>query len=171
MAKWSKSEKSWERQQGESAQAYEAFNLYLKMGTERSCRKVAQELSKSDTIIRRWSSAWSWQKRVRDYDTELARIEFAEAKKAAKEMRERQINLSVLLQKKAFDALKQLDISELTPQEILRFISEGAKLEAANRAAEAQQVAEAAGEGQQTASLADTIIAAYQRRKEAGGGD
>lgn len=169
MAKWSKSERSWERQPKESAQAYEAFNLYLKMGTERSCRKVARELSKSDTIIRRWSSAWSWQKRVRDYDTELARIEFAEAKKAAKEMRDRQINLSVLLQKKAFDALKKLDISELTPQEILRFISEGAKLEAANRATETQQTATAAGEGQQVASLADTIISAHQkRRKESG---
>ena len=116
MAKWSKSEKPWERQQGESAQAYEAFDTYLKMGTERSCRKVAQQLSKSDTIIRRWSSAWNWQKRVRDYDAELARIEFAEAKKAVKEMQERQIKLSKLLQKKAFDALKELDASELTPQ-------------------------------------------------------
>lgn len=168
MAKWSESEKSWERQPHESAQAYEAFDLYLKMGAKRSCRKVAQELSKSDTIIRRWSSTWSWQKRVRDYDAELSRIEFAEAKKAAKKMRERQINLSVLLQKKAFDALNKLDISELTPQEILRFISEGAKLEAANREAETQQTATAAGEGQQADSLADTIIAAYQKRKESG---
>ena len=84
-------------------------------------------------------------------------------------MRERQISLSVLLQKKAFDALKALDTSELTPQEILRFISEGAKLEAANRAASTQQAAEA-GE-KKAASLADTIIAAYQRRKEAGDGD
>lgn len=170
MAKRSESVKSWERQPKESAQAYEAFDLYLKMGTERSCRKVAQELSKSDTIIRRWSSAWSWQKRVRDHDTELARIEFAEAQKAVKKMRERQIQTAMLLQKKAVKALDKLKAETLTPQEILRFISEGAKLETANRAAEAQQVAEAAGEGQ-AASLADTIIAAYQRRKEAGDDD
>ena len=169
MAKWSKSEKSWERQPKESAQAYEAFDLYLKMGKERSCHKVAQELSKSDTIIKRWSSTWSWQKRVRDYEAELRRAEFEAEKKAVKEMQERQINLSVLLQKKAFNALKELDATKLTPQEILRFISEGAKLEAATRAATTQQMSAETGEGQ-AASLADTIIAAYQRRKEAGDG-
>ena len=76
---------------------------------------------------------------------------------------------AMLLQKKAVQALDELDISELTPQEILRFISEGAKLEAANRAASTQQAAEA-GE-KKAASLADTIISAYQRRKEAGDGD
>lgn len=170
MAKWSKSEKSWERQPKESAQAYEAFDLYLKMGRDRSCHKVARELSKSDTIIKRWSSTWSWQKRVRDYDAELRRAEFEAEKKAVKEMHERQINLSVLLQKKAFEALKKLDISELKPQEILRFISEGAKLETANRAETTQQIAAEAGEGQQATSLADAIIEAYQRRKEAGDG-
>ncbi len=170
MAKWSKSERSWERQPKESAQAYEAFDLYLKMGTERSCRKVAQQLSKSDTIIRRWSSAWSWQKRVRDYDAEMARMEFAEAQKAVKKMRERQIQTAMFLQKKAVQALDKLDISELTPQEILRFISEGAKLEAANRAASTQQAAEDGG-NQRAASLASAVIAAYQRRKETGDDD
>ncbi len=170
MAKWSKSERPWERQPKESAQAYEAFDLYLKMGTGRSCRKVAQELSKSDTIIRRWSSAWSWQKRVRDYDAEVARTEFAEAQRAVKKMRERQIQTAMLLQKKAVQALDKLDTSELTPQEILRFISEGAKLEDANMAASTQQAAVDGGD-QRAASLASAVIAAYQRRKETGDGD
>ena len=169
MARWSKSEKPWERQPGESAQAYEAFDTYLKMGADRSCRKVAQKLSKSDTIIRRWSSTWHWQERCRAYDNELKRQELIEAQKATKLMQERQIKTAMLLQKKAVQALDQLDISDLTPQEILRFISEGAKLEAANRAASTQQAVEAGGK--KAASLADTITAAYQRRKEAGGGD
>ncbi len=168
MAKWSKNERSWERQPKESAKAYEAFDLYLKMGAERSCQKVAQQLSKSDTIIKRWSSAWSWQQRVRDYDTELARAKFAEEKKGIREMQERQIQLSVLLQKKAFDALKELDSSVLTPQEILRFISEGAKLETMNRTASTQRVGEdgETGSGQGPASFANAVIAAYQSRKE-----
>ena len=169
MAKWSKSEKPWERQQGESAQAFEAFSAYLELGPDRSIRAVGQKLDKSRQQIGKWSSRWRWQERIRAYDNELLRQEFETEKKAAKEMRERQISLSVLLQKKAFDALKALDTSELTPQEILRFISEGAKLEAANRAVSTQQAAEA-GE-KKAASLADTIIAAYQRRKEAGDGD
>lgn len=169
MAKWGKSEKPWERQPGESPQAYEAFDTYLKMGVDRSCRKVAQELSKSDTIIKRWSSTWSWQERCRAYDNELKRKELVQAQKAVKQMQDRQIQTAMLLQKKAVQALDRLDITELTPQEILRFISEGAKLEAVNRAASTQQAVEA-GE-KKAASLADTITAAYQRRKEAGGGD
>lgn len=170
MAKWSRNEKPWERQPKESAKAYEAFDLYLKMGAERSCQKVARQLSKSDTIIKRWSSTWSWQQRVREYDAELARAKFAEAKKGVKEMQERQIHLALLLQKKAFDALKALDISALTPKEIVCFISEGAKLETMSRTASAQQTGED-GSGQGSTSFANAIIAAYQRRKEGGDDD
>lgn len=128
MAKWSKSEKSWERQPEESAQAYEAFSLYLKMGAERSLRKVEQELNKSHALIGRWSSTWSWQKRSRDYDAELRRIEFAEAQKGIKKMQQRQIQTAMLLQKKAVEALDNLRFDALTPKDILSFISEGAKL-------------------------------------------
>lgn len=45
----------WERQPGESAQAYEAFAIYRDMGSNRSLRVVAEQLSKSDTLIKRWS--------------------------------------------------------------------------------------------------------------------
>lgn len=171
MAKWSKSEKPWERQQGESTQAFEAFDLYCKMGTERSIRKVAQELGKSSTLMSRWSSAWSWQSRSREYDNELKRREFAEAQKAQKKMQERQIQTAMLLQKKAVQALDKLQVEDLAPKDILRFISEGAKLEAMNRTASTQQTAREAGDDGQTSTLADTIIAAYQRRTEGSGND
>ena len=41
----------WERQKGESAQAYEAFVLYRDLGAERSHVKVAQQLGKSLSLI------------------------------------------------------------------------------------------------------------------------
>ena len=81
MATWNKDEKAWERQPKESARAYEAFDLYLKMGPERSLRKVGQELGKSNTLISRWSSAWNWQERCRDYDNYLKRQELEEQRK------------------------------------------------------------------------------------------
>lgn len=161
MARSANSEKSWERQPKETIQAYEAFNLYLKMGEKRNVRKVAQELDKSLTLIGRWSSTWHWKQRSADYDADLRRIEYDETKKAIRKMQERQIQTAMLLQKKAVQALDKLDIENLSPQDILRFIAEGAKLEKATRQENAPTTAKEAG-----ISLADTIISAYQKRKD-----
>ena len=171
MAKWSKSEKSWERQPKETAQAFEAFDLYCKMGADRSLRRVAQELSKSETLIKRWSSNWSWQKRSRDYDNELKRQELEEQRKAVKKMQERQIQTAMLLQKKAVQALDKLQIEDLAPKDILRFISEGTKLERHTRLDSTTVAAGEAGDASASGSLADTIISAYKRRMEEGNDD
>ncbi len=168
MAKWNKAEKSWERQEKESSQAFEAFDLYLKMGEDRSLRKVAQELGKSNTLISRWSSAWSWQARVRDYDNEIKRVEFAELQKQAKAMRKRQAQTAMLLQKKAVQALDKLDISELAPKDILSFISKGAQLEREVLAESEGILAHESGADNVTSSLADTITEAYRKRMEEG---
>ncbi len=158
MAKWSKGDKPWERQQGESAQAFEAFSVYLEFGPNRSIREVGRKLDKSRQQIGKWSSRWRWQDRIRAYDNELLRQKFEAEKKVAREMRERQINLAVLLQKKAFDALRALDTSELTPQEILRFISEGAKLERETRTADVDDQRTAIVESEDTGETGDVLI-------------
>lgn len=166
MAKWNEAEKSWERQPKESSQAYQAFDLYLHMGENRSLRKVAQQLGKSSTLICRWSSAWSWQARVRDYENELKRKEFEEELKEAQKMRKRQIQTAVLLQKKAVEALSELDISELAPKDILNFISKGAQLEREMRSETANIAAKESGNDNESNSLADTIVEAYRKRME-----
>lgn len=166
MAKWS-SEKSWERQPKESVQAFEAFELYLSMGAERSLRKVAQELGKSNTLISRWSSTWSWQKRSRDYDNDLLRQKLEKQRKDNEKMQQRQIQTAMLLQKKAVEALDKLSFEDLAPKDILRFISEGAKLERETRRESTAISAKAAG-NDGASSLAETIISAYKRRMEGG---
>lgn len=167
MAKWSKGEKSWERQPRESIQAFEAFDLYCKMGADRSIRRVAKELSKSETLIKRWSSTWSWQKRSRDYDNELKRQEFEEQRKSLKKMQQRQIQTAMLLQKKAVEALDKLQFDDLKPGDILRFISEGAKLERETRQESTSTTKTEMGTpGGGGGSLADIVISAYKRRME-----
>ena len=42
----------WERQAGESYPAFEAFQKYL---TDRNYPKVAENLSKSKSLIKRWA--------------------------------------------------------------------------------------------------------------------
>ena len=81
-------------------------------------------------------------------------------------MQDRQILIASLMQQKAVEALKSLDPGSLKPGEILRFITEGAKLETASMMAKTQQTASDAGSDGQSATLADTIISSYQKRME-----
>ena len=64
----------WERQDGESAQAFEGFALYRDMGAERSLAKVAQKLGKSKALMERWSVRWQWGQRAEAWDAEFDRM-------------------------------------------------------------------------------------------------
>lgn len=61
---------AWDRRDGESVKAYRAFIAYRDLGAERSLSKVAQQLSKSETIIKRWSSQFDWVARAQAWDDE-----------------------------------------------------------------------------------------------------
>lgn len=123
----------WERQKGESEKAYEAFSIYRDMGSERTLIAVAQRLKKSRTLIDRWSARWNWQERVLAYDNELQKEAKAEAAKELKEMTKRHIGIAVTLQKKALDALKELDTKEMSPRDIREYIKMATELERLNR--------------------------------------
>lgn len=58
----------WDRQDGETDRAYEAFAIYRDMGVSRSGGRVGAELGKSSTLIDRWRSRWDWVARVALWD-------------------------------------------------------------------------------------------------------
>lgn len=62
----------------ESAQAYEAAQAYFKMGADRSLDHVAEKLSKSSQLMKRWSAQHDWVERARAYDAELAELAAAQ---------------------------------------------------------------------------------------------
>lgn len=161
MAKRTKATASWERQPNESRQAYEAFITYLKMGPKRSITKVEQELNKSRGLIGRWSSAWKWQDRSKDYDAELLRAEVEAEKEEIAKMRKRQTQTAMLMQKKAVEALNNLPTESLTPKDIKEFIKIATDLERLNRNVE-DRLSDKEVTG---TTLADTVIAAYQKRR------
>lgn len=59
---------AWDRRDKEGARAYEAFRVYCEMGAARSLASVAKKLSKSETLIARWSGQHDWVARVIAYD-------------------------------------------------------------------------------------------------------
>ena len=163
MGKWT--DKPRERQKGESAQAYEAFSIYLGMGAERSLSAVAKQLSKSLPLIKRWSREKEWQERIRAYDNDVEKQARRKAVASRKDMVDRHIGIAMQLQKKALQALKDLSVEDMTPKDIKEYIKMATDLERLNRTLEEES---AAAKDDGPTQLADTIIAAYQKRKESG---
>ena len=124
-----RTEQPWERQKGESAQAFAAFLVYLQMGVDRSLSAVGQRLGKSRALMERWSSANSWVERCRAWDNHLQR----EAKKAAiaevREMSRRHIQIAQALQGAAAKALKDRGAAIVTDKNIAAILKLGTDLE------------------------------------------
>lgn len=76
-----KARRPWDQREGEGARAFEAATAYFDLGPERSLREVARSLSKSLSLIGRWSAEWDWTERARAYDASMAQ--------AAQEKRQR----------------------------------------------------------------------------------
>lgn len=123
----------WERQEGETARAFEAFAVYRDMGVERSIRKVAQKLGKSSTQIGEWSSKYDWVERVRAWDVEQDRISRLEHIKAIKAMRNRHAGMAKAMIVKAGRALNRIPDDEIKPSDISRMIEVASKLERISR--------------------------------------
>lgn len=65
--------KEWERGEGETAKAYEAFRIYRDMGAERSLSRAAEQIGKSVRLLKKWSSTHGWMRRVHAYDEYIDR--------------------------------------------------------------------------------------------------
>lgn len=130
----------WERQEGESDVAFEAFKIYRDMGAKRSGSKVAGKLSKSLTIIRRWSSRWKWLLRCESWELEEDRIHRAGMLRSKQKMDREHIDIAReirsfatgqlrALQAEAKKKKEDLDTVLLGHPDLLRFLTEAAKLE------------------------------------------
>lgn len=64
----------WERQRGESKQAFGAFEAYRDGDEDRGYQRVADALGKSLTLISRWGSRWRWVERAAAWDAERDRV-------------------------------------------------------------------------------------------------
>lgn len=61
--------KPWDRQPNETAKAYAAFTIYRDMGSNRTVRATAEELTKSEQLIKTWSGKHRWVERVSAWDS------------------------------------------------------------------------------------------------------
>ena len=103
----------WDRQPDESYPAFEAFQIYL---THRSYCKVAEELTKSTTLIKRWAKKHRWRERADAWDSEISRQAMERASEDFAAMVERQINIGRMLQSRAANAIQRMELTDLPPK-------------------------------------------------------
>lgn len=125
--------KPWERQEQESAQAFQAFTMYRDMGAERSLAKVAQKVGKSKALMERWSRRWQWVIRADAWDDEVDRQSRKELQKGITEMRKNHVGIAKAMLVKALQALQKMPSDELAPKDISTMVDVAAKLERISR--------------------------------------
>ncbi len=125
----------WERQPGESSKAYAVFCVYRDLGPERSLEKVVPKLGKrrAKQVLERWSVKYGWVARVHAYDDYIERKKREEKEKAILEMAERHAREAMAIQQKALERLRDIDPSELSPFELIRWIEVAVKIERLSR--------------------------------------
>lgn len=123
----------WERQEGESTQAFAAFAAYRDMGVERSLAKVAQTLGKSKALMERWSVRWQWVVRADAWDDEVDRQSRKELEKGIIGMRKNHANIAKAMLVKALKALQKIQDDEMTPRDVSTMVDVAAKLERLSR--------------------------------------
>lgn len=98
----------WGRQPFETQKAFEAFLVYLEL---RGIHLVAERLSKSYALIKRWCSRWRWYDRVRAHDNETMRIEMETM--AVERVKARKDNLQIARGLKAVGAAELKKLADL----------------------------------------------------------
>lgn len=123
-----KPELAWERQPGESEEAYAAFTDYYK-NPKRSQKKTAKAVGKSEALIYRWSVRWHWTERAREYDNALVREEYTATLDEIRKMNKAQAAIGLLLQKKGQEALEKLNLKKMSAKDLLQFLIQGTTIE------------------------------------------
>jgi len=110
----------WERQAGETYKAYAAFLVYRDLPLDvRSIALTADKLGKSKQGIQIWSSKYKWRDRVLAYDAYLSGISMLDRQKRLEDMNKRHVQEAQAFQIKAMQALKALDINDMSPKDVL----------------------------------------------------
>lgn len=123
----------YERQKGETKKAYEAFTIYRDLGIDRSIRKVAQKLGKSQQLMSRWSSQYNWVERAQAYDDEMDRLAILENEKERKEMLKEHNSIARKFLEKVKQGADAVKPETMTPNELAKWLEIAVKIERLSR--------------------------------------
>jgi len=119
----------WFRQNHESWQAYEAFALYRDLGKARNHAKVAQAVGKNVSLIRRWSSRWTWLDRAASFDANEDFERMVHMRERRYKWIEDDLEIAHKMQSLISDALLTLDPKQLSANALIRWFDVTSKIQ------------------------------------------
>ena len=158
----------------ETAKHRHAFDIYWRLGSERSVERLHADLSEAGAAptlrtLYEWSSRYHWQDRLLDLERQARRVEDEARIAALREMQDRQTKEGLLLQQKGAEWLSKMDEKRVTADAATRAITEGARLErlARGEVTERQEVRNGEEEAsERLAQFTDEEIESLIRRAE-----
>lgn len=159
----------------ESTRHRRAFELYWRLGAERSIERLHEAMAKAGEApalrtLYGWSSRYHWQDRVADLEREAREVEDEVRIAEVKAMQERQAKEGLFLQQRGARWLAELTAEDVPPAAAIRAITEGAKLERLARGEVTERIEqrnEEEAEDDQLKELSDAELEALIRRVEA----
>ena len=118
----------------ETAKHRRAFDIYWRLGPERSIERLHAELAEAGAAptlrtLYEWSSRYHWQDRLLELEQEAQRVEDEARIAALRQMQDRQTKEGLLLQQKGAEWLSKMDDKRVTADAATRAVVEGARLE------------------------------------------
>lgn len=128
----------WEKQPGESTDMYMRFKCFMDLEDGRSLAQAMEFWNATTTdprkqltlgTIKQYSARYKWDERVQAWDAHRWESERRKFLKLRKEALERHRKQGIALQGKGAQALSQIPAAGLGPQDIVRMIVEGSRME------------------------------------------
>ena len=136
----------WERQDGESPQAWESFVAYRDLGAERSLTKAGELVGRARQTMSVFSMKWKWVERCAAWDAELDRQARQAQLDAIKKMRKRHADLAMAALAKTARALARIPEEEWKAGDVARMMEVASKLERIARGDVSEVIEEREGE-------------------------
>ena len=147
----------------ESTRQREAFDVYWRLGGERTLRRLRAELAAAGRApslrtLAEWSRLYHWQHRLADLEQQALAADDDARIRAIREMADRQAKQALLLQQKGTEWLTKLPLEEATPEAAIRAVVEGAKLERLVRGEPTERTDQTSAIDQRLEALSDAEL-------------
>jgi len=127
---------SWERINGETSKAYDAFCVYRDLGAERTIRMAVEAKEKDKTkqegryrTWRNYSMQFRWRERAADYDKYLEKLKQTELRKTIELQGEKHREVTGKMLDVVYKKLDTMNPEELTQNNVTEWVQTAIKTE------------------------------------------